>query len=267
MNSSRQKLLPFFTFITGLLCPCAGRAAESASPILPAQLASRLATLQEDGSSYVRLRMQINGATQDTFQLQIKSRRTAGSSEIVYQVLWPVPQKGEAVLLRQTANHAPTGVTFNTKDGVRPLRDLKEPLLGSDLACADVIENFFAWKEQAILGGEDLAGVKCQILESKPGKGDHSIYGSVRSWIDAQRLVPMRVEKYSTSGQMVRRIDTTRVVTDGAKHIPADLVVHGQRGETSTVLAGSRIKHDVAYTNTDFSEDGLRELGAPHGGE
>ena len=96
---------------------------------------------------------------------------------------------------------AATGAVFNPKDGVHPLRDLREPLFGSDLACADPIEDFFAWKEQAIVGAEDVSGVKCQILESKPGKGDHSIYGSVRSWIDPQRLVPMRVEKYRVRGR------------------------------------------------------------------
>jgi len=31
--------------------------------------------------------------------------------------------------------------------------------------------------------------VNCPILESKPGKDERSIYGSVRSWIDVRRLV------------------------------------------------------------------------------
>ena len=67
---------------------------------------------------------------------------------------------------------------------------------------------------------------------------------------------------------MVRRIETTRVVSDGAKHIPADLVVHGGRAESSTVLAGSRISHDMSYTDADFSENGLREVKPPpRGGE
>ncbi|MEI9897843.1 MAG: outer membrane lipoprotein-sorting protein [Chthoniobacter sp.] len=87
--------------------------------------------------------------------------------------------------------------------------------------------------QQAIVGTETVDGVNCQILESKPGKGDRSTYGSVRSWIDAKRLVPLRIEKYSGSGQVLRRIDTTRVVTDAGHAIPANLSVRGARPDSS----------------------------------
>ena len=88
---------------------------------------------------------------------------------------------------------------------------MKDAVFGSDLTYADLIENFFAWEHQTIVGTETVDRVPCQILESKPGKGDRSIYGRVRSWIDLKRLVPLRVEKYFESGQLARRIDTTRV--------------------------------------------------------
>jgi hypothetical protein len=121
---------------------------------------------------------------------------------------------------------------------VRPIADLKEPLLGSDLSYEDAVDNFFAWEQQAILGSGEVDGVKCPILESKPGKEENSIYGSVRSWIDVRRLVPLRVEKYDRSGQLLRRIDTTRVVADAGHHIPADLTVSGARPNSSTLLDG-----------------------------
>jgi hypothetical protein len=104
---------------------------------------------------------------------------------------------------------------------------MKEALLGSDLAYEDVIDNFFGWEQQSIVSTQEVQGVKCTILESKPGKDEHSIYGSVRSWIDLRRLVPLRVEKYASSGQLLRRIETTRVVADAGRHIPADLTVGG----------------------------------------
>ena len=40
----------------------------------------------------------------------------------------------------------------------------------------DVIENFFGWENQTIVGNEILNRVNCLILESKPGKGDFSTY-------------------------------------------------------------------------------------------
>ena len=112
---------------------------------------------------------------------------------------------------------------------------MNEALFGSDLSYEDVIENFFGWENQTIVGTEVLNRVNCLILESKPGKSEPSTYASVRSWIDPRRLVPLRVEKYLPSGQMARRIDTTRVATDDkGRSIPADLTVRGSREDSVT---------------------------------
>jgi hypothetical protein len=86
----------------------------------------------------------------------------------------------------------------------------------------------------------------------------------VRSWIDSRRLVPLRVEKYLPSGQLARRIDTTRVFTDEKGHsIPADLTVRGPQDDSLTDLEGSRIRHDVSYTDREFTPEGLTEILAP----
>jgi hypothetical protein len=238
--------------------------ASAADTVSANELASRLSALRQDGASYVRLRMEIKGAKQETLQLQLKQRLTKGSSEVVYQVLFPKERKGESVLVKRAAGRAVSGSTFTPPSTTRTISDPKEPLLGSDLSYEDVVDNFYAWDQQAIAGTEVVEGVNCQILESKPGKGDRSSYGSVKSWIDPKRLVPLRVEKYSSSGQLVRRIDTTRVVVDAGHPIPANLAVRG-RGDSSTLLDGSRIKHDVSYTDADFSAEGLKEVTVPHG--
>jgi hypothetical protein len=249
--------------IIGLTLAFSSRPAESPSPITANDLASRLSALRQDGASYVRLRMEIKGTTNETLQLQIKERWTKSSSEVVYQVLYPKERKGESVLLQKIGNRPASGSVFVPPQTVRPIDDLKEPLLGSDLSYEDVVDNFFAWDQQAIVGTEQVDGMNCPILESKPGKDEHSIYGSVRSWIDVRRLVPLRVEKYARSGQLLRWIDTTRVVADAGRHIPADLVVSGVRPNSSTLLDGSRIQHNVTYADRDFTIEGLKEIAAP----
>jgi hypothetical protein len=249
--------------IIGLTLAFYSRAAESPSPMTASDLASRLSELRQDGASYVRLRMEIRGATKETLQLQIKERWTTNSSEVVYQVLYPKERKGESVLLRKIGNVPASGNVFVPPNTVRPIDDLKEPLLGSDLSYEDVVDSFFAWDQQAIIGFEKVDGVNCTILESKPDKDKRSIYGSVRSWIDVRRLVPLRVEKYDSSGQLLRRIDTTRVVAIARHHIPADLTVSGARPDSTTLLDGSRIRHNVTYTDRDFTIEGLKEIATP----
>jgi hypothetical protein len=254
--------------IVGVAVAFSSVAAEKTSSTTASDLASQLSALRH-GVLYVRLRMEIKGAANETLQLQIKERRSTNSSEIVYQVLFPKERKGESVLLRKVGNSPHTtisGSVFVPPNTVRPIDDLTQPLLGSDLSYEDVIDNFFAWEQQAIVGTEVVDGVNCTVLESKPGKGEHSIYGSVRSWIDVRRLVPMRVEKYDSSGQLLRRIDTTRVIRDVGRHFPADLTVSavpGGRPGSSTLLEGSRIRRNVIYADRDFTIEGLKELAAP----
>jgi hypothetical protein len=258
MNLPRLPLVLF----AGLTLADFSVAADNAA----SQLAGQLSALRQDGASYVRLRMEIKGTKPETLQLQIKQRLTKGSSEVVYQVLFPKERKGESVLLKKSGGRPASGSILTPPETVRPIADWKEPLLGSDLSYEDVVDNFYSWDQQAIVGAEAVDGVTCQILESKPGKGDRSTYGSVRSWIDVKRLVPLRVEKYSGSGQLLRRIDTTRVVTDAGHAIPANLSVRGAKPDASTQLDGSRIKHDVNYSDTDFTVDGLKDVTVPRGG-
>ena len=263
MKPIRLMSRPLAAALVGFTLAFSSRAADSPSPPTASDLASRLSALRQDGASYVRLRMEIRGANKETLQLQIKERRTTNSSEVVYQVLYPKERKGESVLLRKIGNHPASGSVFVPPNTLRPIDDLKEPLFGSDLSYQDVVENFFAWEQQAIVGTEKVDGVTCPILESKPGKDERSTYGSVRSWIDVRRLVPLRVEKYANSGQLLRRIDTIDVVADAGRQVPATLVVSGARGYSSTRLAGSRIKHDVTYTDHDFTIEGLKEIATP----
>jgi Outer membrane lipoprotein-sorting protein len=270
MNLLHPMILRVPAAVLGLaqLAFSAGGADTEQPAVSAGDLAARLSALQY-GASYVRLRLEVkqpSGATKIAVQLQIKQRRTKTATDIVYQVLWPKERKGEAVLLQQVDGRPPTGSLFMPPDKLRSLdaSQMKEALFGSDLSYQDVIENFFAWQNQVIVGNEGVNRVSCIILESKPGKGESSIYGSVRSWIDPGRLVPLRVEKYLPSGGLARRIETTRVATDDkGRFIPAILAVRGSREDSVTELDGSRIKHDITYADREFTPEGLKEVLAP----
>ena len=114
--------LPMAAAILGLTLAFCSRAAESPSPMTANDLASRLSALRQDGASYVRLRMEIKGATKETLQLQIKERRTKNSSEVVYQVLYPKERKGESVLLRKIGNRPASGSVFVPPEYLAPDR-------------------------------------------------------------------------------------------------------------------------------------------------
>jgi len=137
-------------------------AEEPAKGTSAGELASRLSDLRQDGNSSVRLRMEIRGGSKTNLQLLIKQRRSKGSSEVVYQVLWPKERKGEAVLLRKSANGPTSGIHL-TANGAQPI-DPSDALFDGDLAYEDAVDNFFAWDQQAVVGTEAVDGVECQIL-------------------------------------------------------------------------------------------------------
>jgi len=234
-------------------------AADAPAGLTAADLANRL---RRDDTTYVRAKLESGGGT---LQLQIKERRTKSGVDLVYQVLFPKERKGEAVLLRRSGSRT-TGSTFTPSETVRPIDNLKEGLFGSALTYEDLVDDFFTWDNQAIVGTETVDRVNCTILESKPGKGERTSYGSVKSWIDTRRMVPLRVEKYSSSGGLVKRIDTVRVHEDDkGQPIPATLAVRGSGGTAE--LAGSKIRHDVSFSDRDFTPDGLKELNPPKGSD
>jgi hypothetical protein len=254
----RLKACDFLATGLGLVAlPLFALAAESA-PDLAGQLRAK-----QEGSTFVRVRMQI--ASGETFQLQIKSRVSRDTSDVVYQILFPKERKGEAVLLHRSEEKF-TGTVFLPPNTARSIASgqMNQPLFGSDVSYEDIIDSPYRWNHQAIVGTEVLDGTSCQILESKPGKGHSSSYSSVKTWVDPRRLVPLRIEKYDASGKLVRRINTTRILLDGNESLPADLRVYGPNG-TVTEITGSRIKRSVTYPDTEFTAEGLKQLKAPPG--
>lgn len=231
------------------------------STISAGELAARMSAARQ-GNAVIRARLEVRSPAggKRVLQLQIKERRTATAADLVYLVQWPKERKGEAVFLHQDSDGAPRGTVVVPSAPPRTLEasQMDGGLFGSDLSYQDAIENFFAWKDQAITGSEAVDGVACQILESKPGKSGVSVYGRVRSWIDVRRLVPMRIEKYSAAGQVVRRIDTTYVGRDQHdRFIPAKLTVRGSSKDSITEFDGARIEQGMQFTDRDFTPEAV----------
>jgi hypothetical protein len=244
-----------------VVCISGTRAAEPApTAISAAELAARMDAVSQ-GDALIRTKLEVRSGegTKRVLQLQIKQRRTKTSTDLVYKVLWPNERKGEAVILHQTQG-ASKGSIIVPQQPVRTITSsqMGDGLFDSDLSYQDAVENFFAWKKQAVVGAEMINNVNCQILESKPDSSSASIYARVRSWIDPQRFVPMRIEKYSSSGELVRRIDITRVArNEKDQQIPGNLTVHGPRKNSVTEFNGAGIDQKVNFTDADFTPEGM----------
>ena len=268
MKSACRMIFRLLAIVSLTVLSHRAAAAEAApSTISASDLAARLNAWQQDGSSYVRLRMVVSEpSSKSAFQIQIKGRRSKTSTDVVYQILWPKERKGEGVFLQRGAGRSATGAIFVPPNSLRPLdaSQMKESFFGSGLSYEDLVENFFSWEQQALVGTEEVDGVSCYILESKPGKGARSSYSKVRTWVDSRRLIPLRIEKYLASGQLAQRIETSNVVTDDiGRQVPANLTVRDSRKNSTTELDGSRIKHDIRFDDAEFTPEALRQMSIP----
>lgn len=232
--------------------------AEGPETLTAPQLAAKLASAVQDGNSSARARFSVrpaSGGDATVLQVQIKSQRDASGSEVAYEVQWPTARKGERFVIRQIATGPAKGSRFAPPDhrGSIGAPQLLDPLLGTDLAMADAVENFFLWKHQSFAGRESVGNTECVILESKPGAGDSSPYGKVRSWIDPRRMVALRVEKADKAGRLLRRIDSSQIVKDDiGRYVPATMTVQQPAGDSVTEIDGSNLRHDVNLTPADF---------------
>src|SRR4051812_13160808 len=86
---------------TGVIALCLGvpLLAFGADPAA-SELAAKVRA-KENGSTFVRIRMEAGSAQKQTLQIQIKSRVSDAASDIVYQILFPQERKGESVWLHR----------------------------------------------------------------------------------------------------------------------------------------------------------------------
>jgi hypothetical protein len=246
--------------VAALLFVAALPAAEPEPAAVSAKDLANQMSAARQGNAVIRARLEVRspGGGKQVFQLQIKERRTPGATDIAYLVHWPKERTGEAVFLHQDSGAAARGTVVSPSASPKTLdvSQMEDGLLGSDLSYQDAIENFFAWKEQTVVGSEVVNGAQCQIIESKPGKSGVSTYSKVRSWVDPKRLVPLRIEKYSVAGQVVRRIDTTYVGRDQHdRFIPAKLTIRSPSKDSITEFDGARIEQGMQFTDRDFTPE------------
>jgi len=255
-----MKILFLPTVTIAALCLGSLLAAEPAAPTPPAMSAEELAqkiNAASEGSALIRtqLEVRLTEGNRRVMQLQIKSRRTKTTTDLAYRILWPNDRRDEVVILHQDAGSAARGSVIIPHQPIGALEAarMSEALFDSDLSYQDAVENVYAWKKQAIVGSAAIRGTNCQILESKPDAPSDSTYARVRSWIDSARLVPLRLEKYSASGELVRQIDITRLTKNENRWIPATIVVHGPRKNTVTEFNGARIDQGANFSDADFT--------------
>ena len=213
-----------------------------------------------------RVRARLERATSgsehpDVRQLLIKGKRNGGASKVLYQVLWPKRSMGETLVIEKTADRNTRCWVFTPPDGVVVLTQegVCGPFFGSDLTIEDVAEDFWYWPTQKIVGEGTFDHQRCKILESRPAAGTATSYSLVRTWIDLEIALPLRIEKFGHDGQLIKRLTAERIMKqDNNRWTAGTVIVEPADGRTRTALEGKHADRDIEIPDEDFSVEGIK---------
>jgi len=78
--------------------------------------------------------------------------------------------------------------------------------VGSDLFYEDLRDRPVEKDHHKLIGKGDVNGIRCQVIESIPVEQKNSVYTKRVSWVDADTLLPLRVDYYKKAVEPIKRL-------------------------------------------------------------
>ena len=138
---------------------------------------------------------------------------------------------------------------------------LRQSVMGSDLSYEDMMEDPELHKIYAakVVAEENFAERSCWVLELTAIKQDVA-YHSRKIWVDQERFVPLKEERYAKSGKLLKTTEVREVMKVGErwvyKHLIFKDVLKNGKGTEFLIEA---IELDVAIPDHVFSKAALRK--------
>jgi len=136
---------------------------------------------------------------------------------------------------------------------------LRQGLMGSDFSLGDATENprLVEAYEAVIEADSTLDGRPVKVLYLTARTDDVS-YASRRAWVDSERWVPLREERYARGGRLLVSVTLDDVRQVGGRWYPFRIEVdNALQTDTRTVLETLEIRLDVEVPERYFT---LRHL-------
>jgi outer membrane lipoprotein-sorting protein len=138
---------------------------------------------------------------------------------------------------------------------------LRQSVMGSDLSYEDITENHKLEElyHAEVTGSEEIDARTCWVV-SLTAKAEDVTYHSRRIWVDAERWLPLKEERYAKSGRLLKTTTITDVFRVDGRWYPKRMVFKDmlQRGEGTEYIIDS-IDFDVDIPDYMLSKAALRE--------
>jgi len=135
----------------------------------------------------------------------------------------------------------------------------QDPFMGSDFSYEDVSGRHFSKDTHTLLGEETRDGRPHYVLESVPREREDKL-ARMKSWIDKETFLPMRVEFYGHDGQAYKVYESSRVMTfQGHPTIMVRTMTSPLAGTRTVILVNPKnIAYDIGLSEVVFAERSLR---------
>jgi outer membrane lipoprotein-sorting protein len=139
---------------------------------------------------------------------------------------------------------------------------LRQSVMGSDMSYEDLMEdpklqNLYV----AITTGEEsLLGRACWVLELKAKPGAAPSYHSRKVWVDKERFLPLREERYATSGKLLKTTEIKSVRQFQQRWVAERAVFNDAlKNDGGTEFAITTVEFDAKIPEHVFSQASLRK--------
>ena len=137
---------------------------------------------------------------------------------------------------------------------------LRQSVMGSDLSYEDMMEDpeLVRMYEAEVVGEETYAERPCWVLQLTARTSDVA-YQSRKVWVDRERYVPLREERFAKSGELLKTTEVKKVDFEQDRWIPMHLVFKDvlKKGEGTEFMIET-IEFDAEIPDYIFSKAALR---------
>ncbi len=137
---------------------------------------------------------------------------------------------------------------------------LRQSMMGSDISYEDIMENpkLSEIYDSKIIEEEELEGRACYVL-GLTATQDNIAYHSRKLWVDKERYLPLKEERFAKSGKLLKTLVINEVFKVGNRWYPKKMTFKDvlKKGSGTEFIIDS-IKFNVKIPNYIFSKAALR---------
>lgn len=253
-SGTRFRLLRRSAWMAVLLL-LAGAATSRAQPS-PAEIMKRVDANMTISTARTRAKMIIRYREGDVRELTFESW-ARGTEESFLEFTSPARDAGSRFLRRGDAMWIflpRVGKSVRIQGHM-----LRQGLMGSDFSYGDASENPSMVEDyDAVLEGEEIVDGRPTYVLYLTAKRNDLAYPSRRVWVDAERWVPLREERFARSGKLLKRAVLADVRQIGARWYPFRIELNNAlQSDTSTTLQFLELELNVPVPSDLFT---LRHL-------